>query len=245
MKEHMNQNYFGYWFPKIKDCGIKVPKTLIFEVPREYETHFFSEEPDTDFRAVERWINKNVIPVLKKSELNGKLLFIKNGLFSNKFDATDCFTSVRRLADSLMNINYAALCLGAGGWEELVIRERIPHNMKKTPCIYGGLPLRSEFRVFYNFDTHKVLYTTNYWQYDYVCNKLYDITDKVIFEYMRKKLEAEFEKNEKKVSSLVHLAMKRINELKGNWSIDIMMDENGNFWLIDMAIAEESAYWKG
>ena len=32
-------------------------------------------------------------------------------------------------------------------------------------------------------------------------------------------------------------------ELIGNWSVDILLDEKGDFWLIDMAIAENSAYW--
>lgn len=244
MAEHTNRNYFGYWFPKVKDCGIKIPKTLIFKVPAELETHFFSEEPDLDFRIVEQWVDKNVKPAIKNSELNGRLLFMKNGLFSNKFNASDCFTSFHRMADSLMNINYAALCVGVGGCDELVIRERILHNFRQTPCIYGGLPLRPEFRVFYNFDTHKVLYVANYWQYDYVYDRLHDLTDKIVFERMYGRIENDFQKNEKKVISLVDKAMKSVSSLDGNWSIDVMMDEKGNFWFIDMAIAEQSAYWK-
>ena len=39
-------------------------------------------------------------------------------------------------------------------------------------------------------------------------------------------------------------AMKNITALEGPWSIDIMQDDMGNFWLIDMAVAELSAYWE-
>ena len=36
----MNKNNFSYWFPKIKNCGIKVPDTMIFKVPEEIRKHF-------------------------------------------------------------------------------------------------------------------------------------------------------------------------------------------------------------
>ena len=39
-------------------------------------------------------------------------------------------------------------------------------------------------------------------------------------------------------------AMQTVTGLDGPWSIDIMQDDRGNFWLIDMAIAELSAYWE-
>ena len=81
------------------------------------------------------------------------------------------------LTDAIININYAAMCCGAdmgGGCNELVVRERILHDARVTPCIYSGLPLRSEFRVFYDFDLKKVLFTANYWEYDYIYEHLYD-----------------------------------------------------------------------
>ena len=30
-----NKNNFSYWFPKIKDCGIEIPKTFYAKVPIE------------------------------------------------------------------------------------------------------------------------------------------------------------------------------------------------------------------
>ena len=30
-----NKNNFSYWFPKIKDCGIEMPKTFYAKVPIE------------------------------------------------------------------------------------------------------------------------------------------------------------------------------------------------------------------
>ena len=31
--------------------------------------------------------------------------------------------------------------------------------------------------------------------------------------------------------------------LEGKWSIDIMMNDENDFYLIDMALAKNSAYW--
>ena len=45
------------------------------------------------------------------------------------------------------------------------------------------------------------------------------------------------------VEQLVSKHMKSTEGLSGQWSIDILEDEAGKFWLIDMAIAQRSAYW--
>ena len=42
---------------------------------------------------------------------------------------------------------------------------------------------------------------------------------------------------------LVSDKLKSIKDLEGVWSVDIMED-NGDFWLIDMALAKDSAYWE-
>ena len=142
-----------------------------------------------------------------------------------------------------MNINYAALCLGAHGCEELVVRSVIPYDRKKVPCIYNGLPLRPEFRVFYDFDKHEVLYCVNYWDYEYVSKGLYDATDKIVFEYMRYYLLSCFWSKKDEVEEVVSKSMKTVNDLSDIWSIDILLDGNNEFWLIDMALAKNSAYW--
>ena len=33
-------------------------------------------------------------------------------------------------------------------------------------------------------------------------------------------------------------------DLKGQWSIDFLMNSNIKAWLIDMAVAQQSAYWQ-
>lgn len=44
---------------------------------------------------------------------------------------------------------------------------------------------------------------------------------------------------------MVAEAMKNgVEGLTGQWSVDVLMDETGKFWLIDMGIAQMSTYWE-
>lgn len=141
-------------------------------------------------------------------------------------------------------INYEAMCCGAEGADEIVVRKFIESPHGTTPCIYNGLPLRPEFRVFYDFDTRKPIFTANYWDYDYVYPHLHDATDKIVFEHERERIEGAFKSEKDRVQAMVETAMKRVTGLAGQWSVDILMDEGDNLWLIDMAIAQRSAYWE-
>ena len=73
---------------------------------------------------------------------------------------------------------------------------------------------------------------------------LYDATDKIVFEHERERLDRAFEENRERVEAMVGTAMKRVSGLEGQWSVDILMDETDTLWLIDMAIAQRSAYWE-
>ena len=106
------------------------------------------------------------------------------------------------------------------------------------------MPLRSEFRVFYDFDLKKVLFTANYWDYDYVYGRLYDATDKIIFDHERERLESTFKEKKSMAEALVAEHMAKVEGLSGPWSVDLMMTEAGEMYLIDMAVAEQSAYWE-
>ena len=68
----------------------------------------------------------------------------------------------------------------ADGYSEFVIRDLIKSSNTKL-TIYNGLPLNTEIRVFYDFDNKKVMYSHNYWDYDYCKNNL-SPSDRLILE---------------------------------------------------------------
>ena len=251
-REH--ENDFSFWYPKIKDCGIQTPLTFYTKLPsaeeepeyakRLYEA-FYMEHPKEDEEVVKAYLEERVIPKLKEMGLTGHV-FVKNGRFSNKFNAngTCNLYGLHELYRAIILINYEAICCGAEGADEIVVRKFIESSAGMTPCIYNGLPLRPEFRVFYDFDARKPIFTANYWDYDYVYPHLYHATDKIIFEHERERLEGVYAHFKDAVQDKVADAMQNVQGLTGQWSVDVLMDEREKFWLIDMAIAQRSAYWE-
>ena len=162
---------FSFWFPKIEKCGgttLRIPKSYVKQIDFEKDKllleKFFLEHPKEDLAYIREWVDRELIPDLRREKLVGKI-FVKNARFSNKFQANrGCIQyGTDFLADGIAEINYSAMCVCAGGIHEIVVREFIEYDRQNTPCIYEGLPLRSEFRVFYDFNTREPLYTVNYW----------------------------------------------------------------------------------
>lgn len=244
--QRSEENLFSYWFPKIRDCGIPVPKSVVFQTPRSIQRAFYMDDPKNDRREIQNWVDAIVIPELEKCGMENNLLFVKNGVFSNKFDARSCMAFASGLTDAAIDINYSALCnigFGTDGTEELVVRERIYLAPTQFAQIYNGLPLTSEYRVFYDFDAHKVICINNYWDYDYVYPHLYCLTDKIVFEHEKDRIAKRYDETKDYVREMVSEYLRSVDGLHGPWSVDIMWDGQ-RYWLIDMAVAEESAYWE-
>ena len=231
-----DKNNISYWLPRVQNRGIHTPETMIFDVPYEVARCFIADDPRNS--AVEAFLSQNV-----RGKMGDGQYFIKNGTFSDKFCFSECVTDREKLLWSFISINYSAAILGAGGLSELALRELIPCDSSKTPCIYGGLPLRTEIRCFYDFDAKKLIGSVDYWDYGYVFPKLYDRTDQIIFEHERGRMADGYARHLPRVERLVADCMPDA-ELEGKWSVDLLVDEKGEVWLIDMALAEQSAYWE-
>lgn len=238
-------NLFSYWMGKVekscnKNAGLLIPEYWLFNVPEDIIKCFFLDDADNDYLKVRNWIKDNVLPKIPKEEF---FLFVKNGTFSGKFSG-DCITKrlLDKLTESVININYDSFALGASGQQELVVRRNVwGMDSSKFPKIYNGLVLTPEFRVFYDFDNKKVVKVCNYWDWDYVSPHLYDYNDCLVFSNERKNLEEFYNLNKNKVADMVADFMKDVN-MEGCWSVDIMYSLS-NYYFIDMAVAERSAYY--
>lgn len=239
-----NPNNFSYWYPKVKDCGIKMSKAWIFKFNfEEWKTIEAMEEKESREKALE--ILKEKIEGNKEIK-RGRLYNIKNGAFSNKFNADDCFSNYYDIPRKFLNIQYAGMCYDADGTSEMIIREVIDYDPSVVPTIYNGLALRPEYRVFVDFDNDTTLYVVNYWDYDY-CYSHLNKTDRIIFDYMKSYLESEFENKKDRVIELIEKNLiphnkKNKDRLSGIWSVDIMKVD-ADYYLIDMAIGCQSAYY--
>lgn len=235
-----DKNNFSFWFEKVKNCGIAVPESIVIPVPQDVLQCFFLER-ENDEQMIHDWVAREVFPKVKFS-----LLFVKNGAFSNKFNFKACAPehNCSALTASIINIQYWSLCYETGGETEIVIRERVGWQNEGKCCrIYSGMPLRPEFRIFYDFDNHKALYTANYWDWNYCHDQIAkDKTDGYVYELVYPELYDFYENHKQEAKQLVSDHMKNVTGLSGIWSVDLMWADD-QFYLIDMAIGSRSAYY--
>ena len=217
------------------------------KVPDDILECFFLEH-DNDREKICEFVDKNVIPYINKWFPNDEC-FLKNGCFSNKFDFnSSCHVTsfdTESIVDHILNIEDISLMVEASGDLEFAFREYVRPHDDSLLSIYNGMTLIPEFRVFYDFDNSKVLYVSNYWDYDYCYDTVKSNNEKdgdIFDEAYKSYIKQAYESNKDIVAEEVHKLMKGHNELCGIWSVDVMM--NGDeLWLIDMALGYRSAYW--
>lgn len=197
-------NNMSKWLPAITPADgekreLRIPKTTIVQVPDDICQSFFMERPGDRERIIQ-FSKDQIMPKAKEAGIYPSI-FMKNGGFSDKYQFNFCTPGPDEvnIAMHLISMNYDALCFDADDITEVCIRELIPHNTKTTPCIYHGMPLRPEFRVFYDFDRHQPLYVVNYWDWNYchdaICR---DYTDKIVYEAHHPKLLDQYDKYKKR-----------------------------------------------
>lgn len=264
----MNPNAMGFWLPNVLDAVIengffKVPKTNIIKVPLPVlqipRTKAFCDVNKTTFRILDEYIYR----LCNLDET--KEYFVKTGTFSSKYNFRNAKVTgaqeVRELAEYLLYLSnqdvemagpLSSPCIyGVSTTNEWVVREYIA-DKEENPCIYNGMPLHTEYRVFVDFDTHEVLGINPYWDPDIMKDRFENGRDKdtptmkhdaIIFRMHEKTLMKRYEDNKDLVIAEIQKVINTPNGLTGQWSVDIM--QNGDdFWLIDMALAEQSAMYE-
>ena len=261
----LNMNSMGYWFPKIHDMNettkaFKIPNTTIMKVPMP-----ILQLSRLEYSLINPVTKKIVNDFVHRAFLleDDKTYFIKTGTFSNKFDFRNCKVSgseVKELGEYLLYDSYCASqmasplnipsIVGPALTNEWVVREFI-EDPNDNPTIYKGLPLRTEFRVFVDFDTNKVLSVVNYWDEKTMLNRFeerrdnHDVHDLITFKANLSRLNARFEKYKDivKEKTMTLLESNSEDRLTGQWSMDVMLSGE-DFYIIDMALAEESYYYQ-
>lgn len=260
-----NPNSMGHWFPQlVKACAgqefFKLPATTIAKVPLtllQLTRQEYMGLSQTTLNIVDQWAQEAF-------HLDGnKEYFIKTGTYSSKFDFRNAYVhgkkEVRELGEYLLYIHFQALqmasplskpCIyGVSTTNEWVVREFIK-DKENNPCIYKGLPLHTEYRVFVDCDTDKVIGISPYWEPKTMKKRFghsedsdspHQMHDYVIYKAHEEKLMQRYDENKDKVKEQIEILLPNLN-LKGQWSMDIM--QNGDdFWIIDMALAENSAFY--
>lgn len=243
LKSDNDPNQFHNWFSKINNEAI----CKHFPIPHSHSV--FLEKHELFNLIEEKGINTDEIQAfnerMEQERLKGGLhypIFVKNGLFSGKFDFDNCLILNKdEFYNKLRNTLYTAMCLGVSYSREVVMREFIdlPVEMK----IYNNMPLHQELRAFVDFDTKQptLVKIIDYWHPTIVEHlpqeqQLYFTKHKTehLEQFKQRKSELEVKINQV-------LAKQGFNGFSGQWSMDFMYHpEKDNFVLIDMALAQQS-----
>ena len=266
-----NPNSMGFWFPALVEAEkslverdeqffFKLPSTKIVKVPitlLQLTRNEYMGLTQTTLNIVDKW-------AYEAFGLNeDEEYFIKTGTYSSKFDFRNAKVTgpkeVRELGEYLLFIHHQAIMMagpltqpsiyGVSTTNEWVVREYID-DVEGNPTIYKGLPLHTEYRVFIDCDTDEVIGISPYWEPETMKNRFgngsdsdspHMMHDYVVYKAHEKTLMNRYEQNKDKIVSEVSKLIKELS-LRGQWSLDIM--QNGeDFWIIDMAIAENSAFY--
>jgi len=259
-----NQNSMGHWLPQMADAVkhqkfFKIPKTTIIKVPMT-----MLQLTRLEYRSLSRTTLDIVDQFCQKAFGldESKEYFIKTGTYSSKFDFRNARVTgakeVRELGEYLLFIHHQACqmasslnnrCIyGVSTTNEWVVREFIP-DKENNPCIYKGLPLHTEYRVFVDFDTKQVIGVNPYWDPAVMKQRFGNESDSssphmmhdyVIYAAHEETLMSRYHENVNQVQEQIKQLLQDVEGLTGQWSIDIM--QNGDdFWIIDMALAVNSA----
>lgn len=251
IEERLRQRYkedgttpenMSLWLPHLTesktqgDSVLKIPKTKT--VTLDYDWYKWLRNDSYTPEKVKEF-NEYLLSLVGDFE-EGKPFFMKTGIYSDKFVFEKCAVRDRStVGQHFLDIFYNSMIVGAASTNEVVFRELI-EDEDASPTIYHGMPLHTEFRVFYDYDTKRVVGVANYWHPDIMENALRNPYDQNGYRDAKEKLLSEYETFKAKVCEEVATFMEGVGGMDGRWSVDVM--KNGDsFWLIDMARMERSA----
>lgn len=258
-----NPNAAGHWFPALAEAAgkqdfFRIPETKILKVPLPM-LQLTRLDYGSLNAATLQIVDDYCMRVFGLDER--KEYFVKTGTYSSKFDFRNARVhgakEVRELGEYLLYIQHQA-CVAAGPLSspciygmsttnEWCVREYIK-DTENNPCIYHGMPLHTEYRVFADFDADEILGIAPYWDPALMKQRLghekdsasvHKIHDYAIFLAHEETLMKRYRENKGLVLEKMRKLVPEIS-LPGQWSIDVM--QNGReFWVIDMALAANSA----
>lgn len=236
-----NKNNLSYWLDKVKNSGFNLPDTIVVPL-----------KPDLAFMIAKQDSIDKVSPLLQEYFLRSKRvrkffstynkIFVKTEISCNKSDFKDCIcTDINKLGD----LFYKTATFGLKQYNliptALVLRQYIEPDVD-LGTVRNGQAVTSEFRVFYNFTDKRLINIFDYWEVrnprSYMYSSLKEIQE---YTQIRPILDIRF------TSLLPYLLKDTIpalikTNLSGIWSLDFMYN-NERFYLIDMALGQNSYYF--
>ncbi len=221
----INKSSMLWWYPLIKDLPIPQPQTEIVLRKANWWKYLDGKV-----------FPKNDIAKLKKViERIGMPCFMRTDLASGKHNYLDtCYVGTTADVDKHLFRLIEANALCDLWFNAIIIREFIYLGCKFRA--FDGLPIASERRYF--IKDGEVICHHPYWIEDAI--RFYKRTKDYEKQPWQKWLKEMNKESETEVIILKGYAEKVAVVLNGAWSIDFAKDSEGRWWLIDVALAEQS-----
>jgi hypothetical protein len=226
----------SYWFPRVKDLGITVPRTEIIPCdPMELLQGTYSEE--------------FIIQLIDAASRIGYPVFMRTDLCSGKHNwKNTCFVpdqdALIRNLYPLAEFNELADICGLP-YTSIVLREflNLEIGFEAFP---GKMPINKERRYFIR--DGEILCHHPYWPLEAFrggsihVDRLIDSGEN---KEWREKLNDLNREDPEEIALLTSHARQVSHALPGFWSVDFAKTKNGPWYLIDMAVGQASYHWKG
>lgn len=224
-------NNLVYWYPVLKQIGMRVPKTLIVHRGDcELLALIDGEKP----KGVDIFLER----LKSATDKIGYPCFLRTGQTSNKHDWKDsCFirNSKTNLIAHVANlVDHSCMANIAGdpfNYDFWVVREIIPTSPRFN-FFDGNLPITRELRFFIR--NGKIECCHPYWPDEAFRDKLTED---------QKTSLKELQIIPPEDSEVFMMAKYVARYFMGYWSVDFLEDETGKWWCTDMAIGKRSYHY--
>lgn len=228
----LDKNSLLYWFPKIKNLEIPIPKTKIVGLTsQEIQAYHHSEGDCFNLDRLSAEVERTIMSDFSLP------VFLRTDQYSNKsFWEKSCYLdSLGNLQRNLMEIISGSAMADFLGLpiETIVVREFIPMDTRFT-AFSGNMPVNPERRYFIR--DGQVLCHHPYW------------IEEAIEKGTRRGLPPNWKEIAREINTeapdeiklLTGYSQKVAEVMEDFWSVDFCKAQNGQWILIDMALGKQS-----
>ncbi len=235
------RNCISHWHPLLEAAGVPTPRTILCRIEPhitpETAAWLLGEGRMTD-QVLQ--LRRDIAGACDQISVAGPW-FLRSGHFSGKHAwSSTCYLnkcSPGHIESHVRAIVEEGECASMIGfpWNVWAVREFIP--MHALDCAgqaheFGGMPVRREYRAFVNGG--KVLCVHPSWPAD-----AFTTSRSPQFDAEVARISSVLDFN----APVIALAEKAGAALGGEWSVDILRDENGTWLVTDCAVAADSFHW--
>jgi len=227
----MDRNSMLYWWPRIKDLDVPMPKTTIIESNNVTLSGILDGEKPPEILTEE---------IVKAADIYGYPVFVRTDQASGKHDwEKTCFVpSKEKLFSHIYNILEFNECADIFGlpYEAIVIREYIPLE-SSFKAFNGNMPVSKERRYFVK--DGQVTCHHPYWPEEAI-EEAHSIRHNPLPDNWRELLRELNTETEEEIRLLSDYARKIGERLSGYWSVDFAKGKDGKWYFIDAALGQDS-----